>query len=464
MAAGRGAAAAVLALVGVLLGAGCNSVLGIEQRAARGSGLIPCDATSIEESCGVSSTGKPMTCFPERQLGGQDFCVEACDGDPASSDDTTECLSSGARLLRCSPTPVKPDPLPPCPTGLHCYRTDLLDNVGLCMSVPICSSDADCTDGTHASCAGTLVSELSQGNVNPDHLFCLKKDCKSALSSCPPTESCMPSQYFAGGALGDICVPNCDGNNRCPANFSCAKGPYAPTALPLCLPGVPGTQCSHDEDCMLGQCIDTGEGFGVCSIPCSSDLVCQFLNINTSSDVFICINQHCITPHSFYGANCQSPADCPSGQRCFPYFPYQADPNMNPGHDDCRVPCDADGKCAPRGGIPHACLAAHAGGCFPGEFGIPCTSSADCIPDLVCEPVLVEDRQWSRGDESICTLPCSSDCESSPWTRGKAFCRDGLCLMRAQANDACTSDDQCVSSYCVVLSGGSGTCAAFPRP
>src|SRR4051812_45051925 len=41
--------------------------------------VFACDVHAAKDPCGKSCAGKPMTCVAGSQLGGTDFCADACD-------------------------------------------------------------------------------------------------------------------------------------------------------------------------------------------------------------------------------------------------------------------------------------------------------------------------------------------------------------------------------------------------
>jgi hypothetical protein len=423
--------------------------------------VFPCKSNA-GDTCGTTRAGRPMTCFPASKLGGDDFCAEACDPSQGSADPRFVCTSSGALLQTCGPDRGATDPTYSCPSGLACYRTDLLSDSGLCLQMPVCSQDSDCNADRNV-CASTLLRQRTSLPLAPDHLQCIVTMCGFGNSQCPPGEGCLAGYYEAGYDY-DICVPTCDQNRLCPPNFACASGP-APSGSPLlCLPGVPGIRCQSDQDCVAGECVDTGAGFNECvltKLACETDLDCAILN--GASSTFLCVEgvpgagRRCILKEEFAGTNCSNVTDCPLGFICTYLSPYE--PVMN--HGECRLACGMDLGCPARGGIPHVCIEGGAGGCYPTSFGLPCASSADCMPELACLPAL-PDAHTVIDSPTICTMPCTTDadCTSNPLIRSGAFCRqdEHLCRQAGFPGVPCVNDDQCLTGVCVNDGKDTGTC------
>jgi hypothetical protein len=423
--------------------------------------VFPCKSNA-GDSCGATRAGKPMTCFPASKLGGDDFCTEACDPTQGSSDPRFVCTSSGALLQTCAPSKGATDPSFGCPAGLGCYRTDLLADSGLCIQMPVCSQDSDCSAQRNV-CASTLLRGRTSLPLAPDHLQCIVTMCGSGKSQCPAGEACLEGYYEAAYDY-DICVPTCDQNRQCPPNFACASGPAVSGSPLLCLPGVPGIRCQNDQDCVAGECVATGAGFNECvltKLACQTDLDCAVLN--GPSSTFLCVEgvpgagRRCILKEEFTGTNCADVTDCPTDFICTYLGPYT--PVMT--HGECRPRCGTDLGCAARGGIPHVCLAGGAGGCYPSSFGLPCASAADCLPELQCLPVL-PDEHTVVDSPTICTAPCTTDadCTANPLIRGSTFCRqdEHLCRLTGFPGAPCDADDQCTGGVCISAETGKGQC------
>jgi hypothetical protein len=406
-----------------------------------------------------------MTCFPSTQLGGHDFCAPACDTTEAPQpSDGTVCVGSQALLTTCRPTASTSDPKAGCANGLSCYRTDLARDEGLCLDIPVCSVNQDCPDPNRPVCASALLTMLFPDTqlAGGDHLYCLHAGCSSSGSPCPSGESCMPVALPDSGSP-DICIPNCDKNLRCPPNFACSRLVSGPAAPKVCVPGLPGLRCAGAEDCMLGDCVDTGVGFNICTSSCGSDKDC--VPLISMRDVFVCLPRpdgvggYCAATGPFAGSPCQLSRDCPAGESCFLYSPYGP---TTVG--ECRSPCGPSGDCPTLGGMPRVCLLGGAGGCYPGRFGLPCASGAECIAGFSCLPVTNDVGAGGPLVQQVCTIPCSSDadCDANPWTNKDGYCGGGFCQLAGATGASCQRDAQCRTGRCQLPPAGIGQCLAEP--
>jgi hypothetical protein len=414
---------------------------------------FPCPLGATRDACGTTRAGKPMVCYPGSQLGGGlDFCTEQCDPDGGTVAPGFTCTPSRALLKLCTPDPA-PGTTNGCPIGLNCYRTDLVQNTGVCLMMPVCTHDSDCTDSRRPKCAATLIHDLSAA-FTPDNLNCLQADCGSSGASCAAGESCGAAYYNIGKNEPAICVPNCLGNQDCPPNYGCAQNPTALGAPPICLPGFPGERCNHDQDCLLGTCKDTMAGFNECVLlPCVTDTDCAFLDVQQT---FACGNGQCVGLGSFHGVRCVTDTDCSFGQQCIYYGPFNVDEDKG----ECRAPCAADMTCPVRAGVPQVCLDHGAGGCYPGEFALPCTQSSECLSAFTCLAV-APDPRTIIDSPTICTTTCATDddCRKNPVSRS-GFCQAGVCRMVGQVSNPCDRNAQCSSDLCVMdPNTGLGQCA-----
>jgi hypothetical protein len=429
----------------------------------------PCDSHLADPQCGTSKSGASMTCFAASSLGGQDFCTESCDPLLGPSDPRQyACLSSGAQLELCDPVNESS-----CPLGFQCFRTSAdpreTDSIGLCIMMPVCTNDDDCAQAApRTTCGGDL---LRQKYPNPllrsDHLQCVQICGRDAGTSCSGGESCLADIYTTDDSIPNICVPNCGaGQPPCPPNFFCLAeaGPAYPA---ICVPGSPGRRCSHEEDCMVGSCVDTGAGFSVCAVQCSTDDICKVLD--GPQGKFFCAfdggpTGNCFTRSPFGGSFCFDDADCPGG-RCSTFDPFSPTVPRSVGSLECHPLCTGPGTCSSHGGVPYLCMRVDDsyGECYPGDFGLPCSPGLEeCIGQLKCiAPAASSSVQEDAGANDgtaplgICTAPCDETKPCSTYhLTSDGYCEDGICRPLAANGKHCTSSEQCRSGNC----GADATC------
>jgi hypothetical protein len=427
------------------------------------SRVFSCERNAGGDVCGTTRYGKPMTCFAASQLGGENFCVEACDPGRGSDDPRFVCLSSGALLQVCRPHAGATDQAWACPAGLECYRTDLLYDEGVCIQMRVCTEDSQCGE-QRPVCAARLIRERSGPSlpIHADNLQCVQSMCGAGKAMCPPGEQCLAG-YYDGVTSYDVCVPDCDGSLQCPPNFACATSPSASGSPSLCLPGVPGIRCHQEQDCVAGNCLDTGAGFKMCvlPLPCRSNQDCAMLSGHSST--FLCAEipgagKRCLLRETFNGTNCADAAECPDGFICTAY----TSNGDQASHGDCRLACGGGDRCPVRGGIPHVCLGEGRGGCYPTGFAVPCAVDTDCLPELTCLAVGPDERSHISS-ATLCTTTCAtdSDCRGHPLIRHAGFCRqdEGLCRWAGSKGDPCERDAHCAQSLCAIGdTGGPGQC------
>ncbi len=429
--------------------------------------IFSCEPGGPSDQCGADRQGRPMMCYPGHLLGGHDFCATRCDPATPPADSRLTCigagetLQTGALLQRCGPTAGRAEPASSCPDGLACYRTDLQADEGICLMMSVCNETTDCPGAPPGlQCGGELLRGLLAGasTLMTDSLQCVPTGCWTQKSDCPLDHACLLENFASqGGMLPDICVPKCDPGHRCPPNFACSYDEaVAPGGPQICVPGIPGTRCRADQDCLVGLCTDTGAGFSVCTPPksCRPDDYCALLN--GPVDVFVCAEGipgqfRCVNTRPFGGATCKSTDECPtgSGQECFFYSP-DAD---TPQRGSCRLPCPADRRCPTRGGIPFFCIGETGeGGCYPGQFGLPCIDDTECPGNLTCEMVGPDARSRTNYSPNACTTPCTADadCDANPLTFHGGFCDVplGFCRLAGQSGAPCTQASHCRSKQC----------------
>jgi hypothetical protein len=445
------------------------------------SRIFHCDTTAPDPLCGTDADDKPMTCFAARQIGGADFCTQACGDTPMSlmPDEHAVCVQGKAKLKFCNPNDdldKNAHPLGACDRpDLGCLRTDVAnaDGEGVCITGSPCLTNDNCHDPVRSTCAATFLKQLYAGDpdIKADHLYCLQEGCVHGGSSCSPGESCLPLLIPKAANPPDICVPNCDSQGRCPPNHFCLSTISGPANPSVCIPGLLGFVCQTDVDCLVGTCQNDNDdnpaqGLDLCTVGCANDDDCA--KYDSHQGRFICSQKaktpHCVTPDAYTGALCATTADCirDAGTVCA-----KTAPDAETG--TCLRPCDATNPCTPRGGIGHTCLPfvgddkKEADVCFPGFFPYPCFSKTDCaVPDLECAGANLADPKNPKPGN--CTHLCASDaeCENDIWTAG-SYCGApdvSWCLPLIDDGQPCSADKQCKTKTCAVppVSGMTKTC------
>jgi hypothetical protein len=368
--------------------------------------VYACDPTATDPGCGTDRDQSPMMCFAGRPLGGTDFCAARCPPAGSAAPEGSVCSQSGARLASCDPT--APDSCNDRKLG--CFRNNVLADGGVCVTITPCTSDRDCPDPVRSRCATSFVDQLydNPAAFQNDHLWCLQADCQKHRTACSPGETCLRDVVPAGLNPPDICVPSCDSNLRCPPAHFCYRKVSGPAVPAICIPGLLGFRCDTTLDCMMGECFEAHPGIRLCGTTCSDDRDC--VRYDGQQGHFICNGEHrCVSAEAFRGSSCDKDSDCGGGNLLC--VRQSEDPSVQ---GNCLPPCDAAGKCAPRGGIPHTCLpfARGAKACYPGFFELPCTSDDQCLPGLSCRAVAAD-------KPSICTTLCASDddCARNRWSK-----------------------------------------------
>jgi hypothetical protein len=433
-----------------------------------------CDARDNRSGCGTAEDGAALTCFGGKQLGaGRDFCVEACPTDRAAAVDADSVCLSKAKLRTCRPSDRTPDDPDGCGKDLACLRTDLTGDEGVCLALKVCATDMDCTDSALTTCAATVLRELfPAAPYERTNLQCVVTGCKARQTSCPLGESCLPMLVPSTTPVPDLCVPACDSDLDCPPNYACWRRLSGPGSPNVCIPTLPGARCTTSLDCWAGECLDTGEGFSLCAVPCASDRDC--VPFSDSSRRQYCAptgngRRHCIGVSPFGGALCAVDDVCPAGQKCFFTSPYWRDRTPL---GECRVPCGDGDRCSARGGLAHACFVRDGDrSCYPGVLGVTCQQSQDCLAGRVCEslppddaPAAIEAVARGTNPARVCTLACTTDGDClDAWNNREGYCAAGWCRLAHNIGSPCSRNEHCSSQNCRgATAGAPGTCAVAP--
>jgi hypothetical protein len=435
-----------------------------------------CEASNHRPQCGTTESGAPLMCFGGRQLGaGRDFCVERCTteaADPGCADSI--CLTS-AKLKSCRPSEKTAEDPDGCGPDLACLRTDLARDEGVCLATRVCTTDTDCTDPVLSTCGASIVKALyPNAPFVASNLQCMMGGCKARQTACPTGETCLPMVVPPSTAVPDICVPTCDSNLNCPPNYACWRKLSGPGSPDVCLPTLPGARCTTSLDCMGGECLDTGEGFSLCSLPCETNADC--VPFSDSSRKQYCVQarpdrKYCMSVTSFAGTLCTKDEDCSAPKKCYFTSPAWPDRTLL---GECRLTCDPGDRCAVRTGVPHACFVrGEDRSCYPGTLGVTCQRSEECIAGMTCEVLPAEERLSATdgGRDAgadgavpsatrVCARPCTADVDClDGWKQQEGYCEAGWCRMGVGEGGRCTRDQQCGRHRCQLADGGAaGVC------
>ena len=471
-------------LLGIAFLAGCK----VDQ-AAFDNRIFACDPSAKDPGCGTDPNGNPMVCYAASLLDGTDFCAPSC-ATVMPLADGNQCVEGGAELTSCNPSPTVDQTTACGQSDLGCLRTDVTTDEGICTTMIPCTEDKDCKDPVRSTCATTFLTQLYSQNttLKANNLYCLQKNCQSGASSCSPGQSCLPLLVPAAAHAPDICVPNCDSAQNCPANHVCFQKISGPANPAICIPGLLGFICETDINCLVGKCLSDGDpdqesGLKLCTIACNSDADCAVYD--SDQGTFACVmradgQSYCESPYSYRGNSCRTTADCTRDENTICVF--QTPPEKSTDLGTCLRPAAANG-CAPRAGIGQTPLpfytvadptsvATRTTACFPGNFALPCESDANCFR-LNCRGI---DTTTGVG---YCTDFCAtdsnptdpdSDCHKNAWIGPPSFCATpanattGLCAPLIADGQPCQSANQCQSKICQLsVDGGTttaGTCGA----
>lgn len=340
-----------------------------------------------------------FTCVDRSMLGQPGFCSPSCD--PARATSTCPlglCTPEGACLSRCLPE-TDGTLRVGCPSGLTCVRTDLFREEGVCWHITGCSMGSDCSEeDVPSSCLSEVLGVpalLSGVEIASNRLYCLP------APTGPLSDRCGPGSIplAARGAFPGACLPTCnDPDDVCPPGMTCwteLGWLFGAVSQSVCWVGEWGALCGSDADCLLGRCLETGDGRRVCTERC---------------------------------------ADVPLG---------------GPDGGGCEVLSEVSFS-AP-GGSEFTCR--NVGServCIPrGRVGAPCGAGRQCLDELRCLPLRNEDT-------GVCSDVCDldEDCyvASIPEPRRtEVYCdtENRICLPQQRGGSACDEDHACLSGRCV---------------
>lgn len=323
-----------------------------------------------------------------------DFCRPACDrADPSSCDGI--CTRTGECLATCA---LLGDVASDCPDGHTCVRTDLLGDEGICAPAPACSRSSDCAAGTLClNDALDLPAAIPGVEYASDNLYCVAVPDEEA-------ERCPAGYLRVPGAEGEgaSCLPRCDSDGaRCPPGLVCLRELgylFAQPGTSPCYPGTWGLPCDDDAQCLLGSCLDVGEGRRACTFACGdADRVfgspgagCSVLEDVGRALRLDALSTECeqlgaarvCVPRGTAGAPCNDDTLCAAGLECRA-FGIRGGDRMRFCSRDCASAEDCEIPGAP---ITAYCQRTASGGsCVPRSFeGGACALPEHCRPGLTC--------------------------------------------------------------------------------
>ena len=323
-----------------------------------------------------------------------DFCRPACDPEDPSTCEDGICTRTGECLVTCV---LFGDGSSPCPQGHTCVRTDLLGDEGLCTPAPACSRSSDCAPGTRClNDALDLPAAIPGVEYASDNLYCVAVPDGS--------ERCPAGYMLVSGAEGEgaSCLPRCDSDGaRCPPGLVCLRELgylFAQPGTSPCYPGTWGLPCDDDAQCLLGSCLDVGEGRRACTFSCGeADRVfgrpgagCEVLEdagralrldaLSTACEQ-LGTSRVCV-PRGTAGAPCNDDTLCAAGLGCRS-FGIRGGELLRFCSRDCESAQDCEIPGAP---ITAYCQRTSSGGsCVPRSYeGGTCALPEHCRPGLTC--------------------------------------------------------------------------------
>lgn len=411
-------------------------------------GPVACDSNNGKVACPNLPDGRKTGCFPGRGLGGKDFCAPLCA--PGVNPPDVQCTETQHALSSCNPAVADAG----CPKGQSCLRTNFLNDVGVCVTAPVCVEANDCTDPEFPVCGALLLPFVfTKANWKTSNTQCVQYGCETQGFTCPSGYTCFGSVANVNSFESNLCLPNCDENNLCPPGSACLRRVSGPAAPRSCIPGIIGTRCTDDRQCLMGPCVDTGNGFGVCAPHCEENSDCSAYDKQVSA---VCGStaageKHCVYPDALDGSNCLVEQDCLPGFFCHHYRQWSDDRIEG----QCRRRCDVaeDNACAPVLGIPFTCLAGGGdAGCNSGRFSLPCRNDSDCIEDMSCLAAPVAGIDGEIETKNICTYTCNTDtdCDAHRFSDKLGICEGGVCAPRRSLGRVCTGNRDCRSDSCAL--------------
>ncbi|MGF1467834.1 MAG: hypothetical protein ACFCGT_17075 [Sandaracinaceae bacterium] len=356
-------------LVALVLG-GC-----LVERPPLDEGLFPCREPADCVEGFVCAEGNVLSV---------DFCRPAA---PCAADEVP--TADGACLATCA---IRDDGTDTgCDEGFACVRIDAFRDVGVCFPAERCTQSTDCASEGEVCLTDRFdLNAVATGiGLQFDRLYC---------TAIPVAGRC-PEGYLAMGGGGDAsqCFAPCrvEQNDRllCPPAQACLSE-IRDGDTSFCLPGVWGSPCVDDTDCLLGRCRPIAEdGPRACTetVAGLEDLgqldACADLAVAQGAQVGLGVRvvlrpelvggEATCVPRYDLSSRCDGVFDCVGGAVCQPL--------SEGGVPICLAACATAQDCARVTGEPAAaylCLRGSGGGpgvCFrPRPNGAACVTSVEC--------------------------------------------------------------------------------------
>ena len=317
-----------------------------------------------------------------------------------------------------------------CASDLYCASTHYCTVVGGGTCTPRKSQGAACTEASMADCQEADCRVCSSGNCSDG--FCCNQQCTGACEACSKTTGALVNGTCAllpAGSVGVGCGAYlCDGTHAACPSGGCTND----------------TDCTKGNYCSGGSCLPQKKQGAACT------LSSQCLALETNDDGYCVDGFCCLTSCTDKCKSCSAALKTsgPDGE-CGPVA-VATDP-----HDDCAESdkstckqsgaCDGNGACAlwdqkTSCGITVCTQNSVTGQICDGLGVCGYTSSPiDCTPYLCLND------------------GCTSPCESTADCADKNYCVSGKCVKTHSPGKACTTGEECESSFCV-----DGVCCDSP--
>lgn len=439
---------------------------------ATGKAVCTTGVCDTDNDCGLASGHGPCTTTAQCRAG--------------------VCATSGANAGKCEPCAADTD----CPSGLVCNTT-----TNQCVT---------CTAASPAACKTTtpVCNVATNGCVacNGDNGSAASHDCPSAAApycatsgacgKCTSNADCSSGTHAgalcntASGVCGTACTVDadcpgewCDNPTASPGGGACsvkiANGEPVPPSAPI---GGVCTTAVGTRVCASGVC-DTSDD--LCgepnSRPCATATVCRSAECNADGKCGDPNGTACTTAITCRTAVCETDGKCgqPNGQPCTASAICRSldcvaadgvcgalsGAPCSAGADCRSGTCAADGRCGSPNGQPcTAGFSCRSGACVSGVCSGICDSDAECLLTTFCDATsrtcLPDVRNgggctraaqcWSGvcNADGKCGNPNGTACTLN------GACRSAACI-HSVCGVTCTADADCgIDSYC-----NAGTCA-----